>query len=339
MLLVPSRPTNKFVCTVALALLYVSSILFFLVNLHFSKVKLDYHAVLNKQPMSETPIQAPTSTAPTTVSKAHYLQPIYTETPRKIWYKLGPAGLNDETLAWTETCTSQNPGYRVEFLTDDSADTFVAETFFSRPDLVATYLALTIPILKADLLRYLLLYAEGGVWFDLDVSCSEIPIDNWIPDRYEALTDLVVGWEFDAGFPHPIQRQFTIWTIMAKAGTSHLMAVVEDILHDIWEAAARHNVTVDGLKMEMVGDVVDMTGPRRFTRSVLSSVEREMGRRVEERSISELVRPKLVGDVLIMPGFSFARGMNRYDKEKLGPVLVTHHYAGSWKNEFGGELV
>lgn len=46
----------------------------------------------------------------------------------------------------------------------------------------------------------------------------------------------------------------------------------------------------------------------------------------------------LVSDVLILPGFSFAASSNYYSKENAtGPALVTHHYAGSWKNDHGGE--
>jgi alpha 1,6-mannosyltransferase len=34
--------------------------------------------------------------------------------------------------------------------------------------------------------------------------------------------------------------------------------------------------------------------------------------------------------------YSFAASANTYD-EVQGPVLLTHHYAGTWKNEYGGE--
>lgn len=90
--------------------------------------------------------------------------------PRKIWYKLGPRGLSDEARTWTESCLQRNPEYEHEFMTDTSGDSWVQKTFATHP-IVETYLNLTIPILKADLLRYLLLFANGGVYFDLDVTC------------------------------------------------------------------------------------------------------------------------------------------------------------------------
>ncbi|KAI1663214.1 hypothetical protein L13192_12738, partial [Pyrenophora tritici-repentis] len=46
-------------------------------------------------------------------------------------------------------------------MTDESSDDYVRTAFASRPDIVANYLALPIPIYKADFLRYLLLWDRG----------------------------------------------------------------------------------------------------------------------------------------------------------------------------------
>jgi hypothetical protein len=40
-----------------------------------------------------------------------------------------------------------------------------------------------------------------------------------------------------------------------------------------------------------------------------------------------------------IPGYSFSASLQNYkDDENPGPALVTHHFAGSWKNEIGGEV-
>jgi alpha 1,6-mannosyltransferase len=93
-------------------------------------------------------------------------------------------------------------------MTDILGDIYVKETFKSRPEIIETYLALPIPILKADLLRYLLLHTEGGIWSDLDVSCEDVPIHDWIPAQYKKEASLVVGWEFDIGWGDNVVRQF-----------------------------------------------------------------------------------------------------------------------------------
>jgi len=261
-----------------------------------------------------------------------------TKIPEILWYKLGPSALNNQTREWTDSCIKNNPNYRSEFMTDASADAYVAKAFASRPDIVETHLSLTIPILKADILRYLLLLDQGGVWSDLDVSCEGIPIDEWIPAQYKSKASLVVGWEFDVGWEFAFVRQFASWTIMAKPGLPHMSMVIEDILEGLHNKTAEHNVSLADLTLAMTGDVVDMTGPRRFTFSVLKSLELTLNTTVPIESISKLREPKLVGDVLIMPGYAFAASSNTYkDKEGLSPPLVTHHYAGTWKNEDGGE--
>jgi len=58
------------------------------------------------------------------------------------------------------------------------------------------------------------------------------------------------------------------------------------------------------------------------------------------QNISNLLEPKLIGDILVLPGFSFALSSNHYtEDQKQGPPLVKHHYAGTWKNDHGGEEV
>jgi alpha 1,6-mannosyltransferase len=268
------------------------------------------------------------------------LIPVTTTTiPEKIWYKLGPRGLSDECRAWTDTCITKNPSYQVEFLTDESGDAYVRDNFASRPDIIKTYLALSIPILKADMLRYLLLYHQGGIWNDLDISCGDVPMGDWVSPEYKNDSSVVVGLEFDVGWGTAFTRQFASWTVMAKPGSQHLIKVIDDILASIDQKAKENNVSVSELGFDMIGDVVDLTGPRRMTRSLLESVGTMLGETIDERNISLVLEPRLIGDVLVLPGYSFGAGSNRYEEgQVIGPPLVTHHYAGTWKNQHGGEV-
>jgi hypothetical protein len=114
--------------------------------------------------------------------------------------------------------------------------------------------------------------------------------------------------------------------------------VIEDILEGLREKTTEYNVPIADLTWTMVGDVVDLTGPRRMTRSILKSLNATLGDQFDERSIAALYEPKLVGDMLILPGYSFSLSANHYKPEhKQGPALVTHHYEGSWKNDHGGQ--
>lgn len=261
--------------------------------------------------------------------------------PEKIWYKLGPKGLSKDAEGWIDSCLTINPTYRHEFLTDANGENYVREHFGHRSDIIDTYFALTIPILKADLLRYLILFAEGGIWSDLDISCDKRKtIHEWIPDQYKRQTNLVVGLEFDETWEDDgvLHSQFASWTIMSKPGSPHMLQVIDDIIVAIREKSEENDVSIEILTTKMVGDVIDLTGPKRMTWSIVASLEKMMQRTLDDRDISGLKEPKLLGDVLILPGNAFADNQNDYPEDE-GPVLVQHHYAGSWKNDHGGEMV
>lgn len=262
------------------------------------------------------------------------------EIPKLLWYKLGPMGLRADTKTWTDTCIKGNPEYRVEFMTDETADEYVKNAFALRPDIVDNYLGLSIPILKADMLRYLLLFDQGGVYSDLDVSCEGIPINEWVPERYKANASVVVGWEFDMGYDEPIALEFESWTIMAKPHSLHMLQVIDDLVDAIEDTKDKFKVPVENITLDMIGDVVDFSGPRRMTNGILKSLEQKLGRAIDESEIRHIYQPRLVADVLIMPGWSFAATQNTYkpgDEQKMPPRLVEHHYAGTWKNDHGGE--
>lgn len=153
-----------------------------------------------------------------------------------------------------------------------------------------------------------------------------------------------MGWEFDIGWGDNIIRQFATWTIVAAPGLPHVEAAIDHIMGNFREAMKKHNIT-DPAKLEkdMLGDVVDATGPRAFTRGVMKHMQETYNTTYDE--IKKIKEPKLTGDMLVMPGWAFALSVNTKYKEvfgedfKIPPPLVKHHYAGTWKNDKGGEDV
>lgn len=248
--------------------------------------------------------------------------------PRTIWYKLGPKGLDKDASGWVDSCLTKNPTWTAQYMMDANADEWVARSFSDRADIVGTFQNLSIPILKADLLRYLLLYREGGAWFDLDVECGDIPMDSWIPAAFKANTSLVVGWEFDAGLPNDVSHQLESWTIMSRPGSPYMLQAINDITQAIHDEAGEHSVPVSELKLHMLPDVVDFTGPARLTRSVFRALEQTLGTDVDRRLVQGILEPTQLGDVLFMPGWAFAATQGQYpekDRDRMGPRLVIHH--------------
>jgi hypothetical protein len=126
------------------------------------------------------------------------------EFPKKIWqsWKVDALRFEDRDTERAMSWTTKNPAHRYEVLTDDSAMTYVEQFYgpagFNRPDIVYTYRSLnSIRIIQSDLLRYLIMYAEGGVWADIDVEAVR-SISHFIPKRFnEKDINMVIGIETD----------------------------------------------------------------------------------------------------------------------------------------------
>ncbi|KAJ5189234.1 hypothetical protein N7491_005561 [Penicillium cf. griseofulvum] len=248
--------------------------------------------------------------------------------PFKLWQKAGSMNMSDNREKDIRSWLDLNPRLRHEILTDQSAEEYVREYFADYSEVLELYLSLPIPILKADLLRQLILYADGGIWSDLDVTCHQ-PIHTWIPEQYQNRTNVVVGLEFDG-------HQFASWTLMTKPKTSHIVAVIKYVIDGLKASATQHNVTTAELNMTMVGNVVDVTGPQAMTVAILQNLQKEMGIPFDKANITDIREPTLFQDVLVLPNAAFASAQGGFPQDR-GPYLVEHHYAGSWKNANGGE--
>ncbi|KAF7715860.1 Alpha-1,6-mannosyltransferase [Penicillium ucsense] len=248
--------------------------------------------------------------------------------PAKVWHKAGPNGISEDRQKDMQSWLALNPSLRHETFTDGSAEYYVKEKFAKFPEIIDTYQDMQVPILKADFLRQLILYAEGGVWSDLDVTCHE-PIDTWIPEEYKNKTNLVVGLEFDG-------NQFASWTIMAKPRTNHIASVIDYIVEKLDETALRANTTVAKITMKDIEDVVALTGPQAMTQAIFRSLSIDLGQPISGIDVADLRAPILLHDVLVLPNAAFAAMQGDWPEDR-GPYLVEHHYAGSWKNDDGGE--
>ncbi|CAG8372678.1 unnamed protein product [Penicillium salamii] len=255
--------------------------------------------------------------------------------PDKVWHSAKNELVSEQQRGWINSWTQRNPSFRAELLTDRSGEQFVHAHFQQRPDIIEVYDGLAIPILRADLLRYLIILAEGGYWSDLDVTAEKPSID-WVPSEFkrpDMKIDMIVGLEFDFSYRGPgteVASQFCNWVFAAQPSSRNLRVIVDTVINKLKGIAAANNVGISGITLEMLSDVVNVTGPKIMTIAILESLGQLLGRTVDDRDFSGIKHPKLVGDVLIMPGVSFAARQNG-DPTDQGPALVTHHYEGSWK--------
>ena len=219
---------------------------------------------------------------------------------------------------------------------DDSADegatAFVYEHFRHRPSVVQFWSELQQVVLKADLIRYLAMLARGGVYSDMDTSCL-VAIDDWIPaDLRNETINAVIGIEYDDTtyrmFVRPIS--FNQWTLMAKPGHTLFDTAVRRVMSNLEYIARRKRVLMRDLKLDKM-EVLEATGPGMITDAVME-VLRDQVENIRWETFHRMKKPRIFGDVLILPVRAFAGGQKHsHSSDKAyGPALVQHHFGRSW---------
>lgn len=267
--------------------------------------------------------------------------------PNKIWqtWKVSPLAFEQRDLDVARSWTRKNRDWRYEVLTDSNSQRYVEWHFgpdgFNRPDIVRFYSDLKAAIVKADLLRYLVMYAEGGVYADIDVEALR-PLTKFIPERYDQRDiDMVVGVEIDEPDwkDHPIlgpkSRSFCQWTFMCKPQLPVMMRLVEQIMTWLNGVAAEQGVPIADVKLDF-DQIISGTGPSAFTNAIMA--EMEVHNPTPERKITwdmfhDLGESKVVSRVLVLTVEAFAAGQGHSDSgnHDARAALVRHHYhASNW---------
>lgn len=267
--------------------------------------------------------------------------------PRKIWqiWKVDPLAFDERDLAVARTWTTKNPGYRYEVLTDMNdlsyVETYYGPHGFNRPDIVETYRSLTARIIKSDLLRYLVMYAEGGLYADIDVEDLK-PIERFVPVRYdESEIDMIVGVEIDQPEykSHPILgkkcESFCQWTFLCKPQLPVMLHLVDSILAWLNDLSRQQNVPISDLTLDF-DEVIAGTGPSAFTKVILKEISQRVGHEVTWDNFHALSESTLVGGVLVLTVEAFAAGQGHSDSgnHNSKQALVKHRYhASGWPSK------
>lgn len=266
--------------------------------------------------------------------------------PKKFWqiWKTPPLHFEKKELSRARNWTDFNPTYRYEVLTDDNALPWVEQAYgpagLKRPDVVNFYRIFQDHIIKADLLRYLIMYVDGGTYADIDVSALK-PIDNFIPDPFkgrESDIDMVVGVEIDQPQykDHPIlgskSMSFVQWTFMCKPRLPVMLKLINEIILYITALAEAQHVPISKVTMNF-DQVITGSGPTAFTLAILSEMSKKQGKLVPWSTFHNITEPKLVGGVLVLPVKAFAAGQGHSNSGSpyCPEANIKHHYhASKW---------
>ncbi|KAI1336339.1 glycosyltransferase family 32 protein [Xylariaceae sp. FL0016] len=269
--------------------------------------------------------------------------------PRKLWqtWKIDPLSFAERDLTTARSWTTKNPSYRYEVLTDSNDLTYIQQQYgaegLNRLDLIELYQSVNATIVKADLLRYLVMYAEGGIYADIDVEALR-PASRFIPDRYdEKDIDMVIGVEIDQPQfqDHQVlgkkSQSFCQWTFMAKPRLPVMLKLVEGIKEWLTAVARKQNVPIDSVVLDF-DDVISGTGPSAFTAALLADMNARTSATGPSpitwaNTFHDLYESKLVSRVLVLDVESFAAGQGHSDSgnHNARGALVKHHYhASNW---------
>lgn len=171
--------------------------------------------------------------------------------PKKIWQTGPPMDSTRDNTKSIHSWTKMNPDFRYEFLTDAGAEQYVFDHFSDHSRIMGTYSNMSDVILRADLLRLLLMWGSGGVYSDIDTNCL-VPVLDWIPEKYHNSTRVVVGIEVDRSeddVSDDMKKQLQIcqWTIMATPGNKHIERVIDLVINRIEKVAEEKGVSISDL--------------------------------------------------------------------------------------------
>ncbi|KIM93362.1 glycosyltransferase family 32 protein, partial [Oidiodendron maius Zn] len=264
--------------------------------------------------------------------------------PHKIWQiilpkkssknkPIDPKQLPD-TLSWI----AMNPDYAYTLMGPKGGEAFVEQHFSDDPLIVETYQNLIHVGMKPDLLRYLILSVEGGVYADTDTIALK-PIDLWIPENLQDKVRLVVGLEFDqrdggpwADITHPVQ--FCQWTLAALPGHPVFPKMVAHVLRSVKKLSEKYQVPLGELKPTSL-EVMEATAPAAWTDVLFEQLQEYDPSLNSTKDFSYMTEPKLYGDVLVYPIDAFGMGQPHSGSTNDGSIpkiaLARHLFRGSWR--------
>jgi alpha 1,6-mannosyltransferase len=196
--------------------------------------------------------------------------------------------------------------------------------------------------MKSDLLRYLVLAREGGVYADTDTIAMK-PIDLWIPKKIRGIVRLIVGIEFDrrneeewADIPHWVQ--FCQWTIAAAPGHPVFPRMISHVIQSVKQLSEKYGLPVRELNPTGF-EIVNSTGPAAWTDVVFAMLQEQDDSLKSTKDLSFMTKPRLYGNTLVLTIDGFGMGQTHSHSTNDGSVpkaaLAKHFFRASWRNTWG----
>jgi alpha 1,6-mannosyltransferase len=239
-----------------------------------------------------------------------------------------------DTLSWI----AKNPDYHYQLLGGPGAEEFVMKHFPQHLDL---YKSIPNTGSKSDLLRYMLLAVEGGIYTDLDTVALQ-PVDSWIPPHYKDQARVIIGLEYDQRDDdfvfaelHPT-IQFCQWTIAAAPGHKIFDNMVQQAVDSLKKFEQEYDLPISNITLKNP-EVLSSTGPGAWTDVVFEGLKIADPSITTLKNISRLSEPRLYGDILLLPIDAFGMGQVHSGSTRGDDIpknaLAKHNFRGHWRTK------
>ena len=198
------------------------------------------------------------------VQHAQPLQPQLDEIPPRIWQIFFGYTPLDDLAPALHTWISKNQDYRYTLMSNQGADDFARKYFADRPDVLEPFLQLKTHVLRSDLLPYMILESEGGIYSDLETVAAK-SVREWIPQEMRFKVRAIVGVEYDQLDGEPYHHmsekvQFCQWIMAASQGHPIMRKIVKKVVTALHEMAGRNNTSIADFKPSDM-EVLQVSGP------------------------------------------------------------------------------
>jgi mannosyltransferase OCH1-like enzyme len=200
-----------------------------------------------------------------------------------------------------------NPNYTYRFYDDTDCLEFITKNY---PNYLKLYKDLYLPVQKADLFRYLVIYHNGGYYTDIDTTCIK-PLRR-LGTRDDTCIVGIDEIKGSKGKKHKrARKEYLQWFFGAEAKHPALLEVVKVIQERMDKQPCTKKLSEDDRY------TLWLTGPRAFTEGL---------KRFSDKY------PKKPITVKDMCYFGSTNAF--YNKDCLNKAFLLHHYDGSWKNQW-----
>ncbi|RLV89255.1 Initiation-specific alpha-16-mannosyltransferase [Spathaspora sp. JA1] len=269
--------------------------------------------------------------------------------PQQVW-KMWKVGLDSEDFPpelrkYHQTWTDTSPEYEYLIKTNDECDTMVQELYADIPDIVHAYNILPKTILKCDFSRYLILFAYGGTYADIDTKLLQ-PLKDWIPSNPSYLDNplnlgLVVGIEQHMAnwykyYTRPVQ--INTWTFSVRKRHPMLAELISQITQETLNREETDQLEAVFAKSPQ-DDIINWTGPGRFTdcvfnylNNILQSDFNNFETLINYDFFVKIKNPVTISDAMVLPVRCQNAGKKHLGTSLDDPMAYIQHVgSGVWK--------